>query len=297
MSMSSDRPHESDPLAPHRGRLLGLAYRMLGSRSDADDVVQHAYIRFAGAHDIRNPEAFLVTVVTRLCLDRLKGAKAQREIYVGPWLPEPVFDAEGLAADAATELADDLSFALLLALDRLSPLERAAFLLHDVFDLPFSEIARMLDRTEAACRQLATRARRAVRDARPAPTATPDNHARLLSAFSEAVASGDVTRLAGLLRADAIAMTDGGGRKTAALNPIMGADKVARFFIALAAKSAGRDIRIKPTMINGTVGALLYMDSEVDHMLSMAIDGDRIVAIYIVRNPDKLRRAPVSVRN
>jgi RNA polymerase sigma-70 factor (ECF subfamily) len=120
--MSSDRPHESDPLAPHRGRLLGLAYRMLGSRSDADDVVQHAYIRFAGAHDIRNPEAFLVTVVTRLCLDRLKGAKAQREIYVGPWLPEPVFDAEGLAADAATELADDLSFALLLALDRLSPL-------------------------------------------------------------------------------------------------------------------------------------------------------------------------------
>jgi RNA polymerase sigma-70 factor (ECF subfamily) len=297
MSMSSDRPHESDPLAPHRGRLLGLAYRMLGSRSDADDVVQHAHIRFAGAHDIRNPEAFLVTVVTRLCLDRLKGAKAQREIYVGPWLPEPVFDAEGLAADAATELADDLSFALLLALDRLSPLERAAFLLHDVFDLPFSEIARMLDRTEAACRQLATRARRAVRDARPAPTATPDNHARLLSAFSEAVASGDVTRLAGLLRADAIAMTDGGGRKTAALNPIMGADKVARFFIALAAKSAGRDIRIKPTMINGTVGALLYMDSEVDHTLSMAIDGDRIVAIYIVRNPDKLRRAPVSVRN
>jgi RNA polymerase sigma-70 factor (ECF subfamily) len=136
-----------------------------------------------------------------------------------------------------------------------------------------------------------------VRDARPAPTATPDNHARLLSAFSEAVASGDVTRLAGLLRADAIAMTDGGGRKTAALNPIMGADKVARFFIALAAKSAGRDIRIKPTMINGTVGALLYMDSEVDHTLSMAIDGDRIVAIYIVRNPDKLRRAPVSVRN
>jgi RNA polymerase sigma-70 factor, ECF subfamily len=297
MSMSSDRPHESDPLAPHRGRLLGLAYRMLGSRSDADDVVQDAYIRFAGAHDIRNPEAFLVTVVTRLCLDRLKSAKAQREIYVGPWLPEPVFDAEGLAADAATELADDLSFALLLALDRLSPLERAAFLLHDVFDLPFSEIARMLDRTEAACRQLATRARRAVRDARPAPTATPDNHARLLSAFSEAVASGDVTRLAGLLRADAIAMTDGGGRKTAALNPIMGADKVARFFIALAAKNAGRDIRIKPTMINGTVGALLYMDGEVDHTLSMAIDGDRIAAIYIVRNPDKLRRAPVSVRN
>ncbi len=290
--MSSDRPRESDPLAPHRGRLLGLAYRMLGSRSDADDVVQDAYIRFAGAQDVHNPEAFLVTVVTRLCLDRLKSAKAQREIYVGPWLPEPVFDAEGLAADAATELADDLSFALLLALDRLSPLERAAFLLHDVFDVPFSEIARMLDRTEAACRQLATRARRAVRDTRRAPAATPDSHARLLSAFSEAVASGDVSRLPGLLRADAVAVTDGGGRKTAALNPIMGADKVARFFIALAAKNAGRDVRIQPTMINGTVGALLYMDGEVDHTLSMAIDGDRIAAIYIVRNPDKLRHAP-----
>src|SRR5882724_1480422 len=146
MSMSSNRPHDGDPLAPHRGRLLGLAYRMLGS---------------------------------------LKSARAQREVYVGPWLPEPVVDAEGLSAEAATELADDLSFALLLALDRLSPMERAAFLLHDVFDTPFSEIAGMLDRTEAACRQLATRARRAVRDNRPASVAPPDHHARLLSAFSE----------------------------------------------------------------------------------------------------------------
>jgi RNA polymerase sigma-70 factor (ECF subfamily) len=296
MSMSSNRPHEGDPLAPYRGRLLGLAYRMLGSRSDAEDIVQDAYLRFAGAQDVDNPEAFLVTVVTRLCLDRLKSARAQREIYVGPWLPEPVFDAEGLSPDAATELADDLSFALLLALDRLSPLERAAFLLHDVFDLQFSEVARMIDRTETACRQLATRARRAVRDARPAPSATPDNHARLLSAFSEAVASGDVSRLAGLLREDAIAMTDGGGRKTAALNPIKGADKIARFFISLAAKSADLDIRIEPTMINGSVGALLYVDGEIDHSLSMAIDGERIAAIYIVRNPDKLRHVPAVTR-
>ena len=295
--MSSNRPPESDPLAPYRGRLLGLAYRMLGSRSDAEDVVQDAYLRFAGARDIHNPEAFLVTVATRLCLDRLKSARTQREIYVGPWLPEPVFDAESLAADAATELADDLSFALLLALDRLSPLERAAFLLHDVFDRPFSEVAGMLDRTEAACRQLATRARRAVRDSRPASAAPPDHHARLLSAFSEAVASGDVSRLAALLRADAVAVTDGGGRKTAALNPIMGADKVARFFIAIAAKNAGRDIRIEPTMINGTAGALLYMDGEVDHTMSMAIDGDRIAAIYIVRNPDKLRHVPTDMHH
>ncbi|WP_426526534.1 sigma-70 family RNA polymerase sigma factor [Bradyrhizobium sp. McL0615] len=289
MSTSSNRPHDGDPLAPHRGRLLGLAYRMLGSRSDAEDVVQDAYLRFAGAQDVHNAEAFLVTVVTRLCLDRLKSARAQREVYVGPWLPEPVFDAEGLSAEAATELADDLSFALLLALDRLSPLERAAFLLHDVFDTPFSEIAAMLDRTEAACRQLATRARRAVRDERPAPAATPDNHARLLQAFGEAVTSGNVARLAELLREDAVAITDGGGRKTAARNPIQGADKIARFFIGLAAKNAGHEIRVEPAMINGAIGALLYLDGELDHTMSMAISGEKIAAIYIVRNPDKLR--------
>ena len=292
--MSSNKPHDGDPLAPHRGRLLGLAYRMLGSRSDAEDVVQDAYLRFAGAQDVHNAEAFLVTVVTRLCLDRLKSARAQREVYVGPWLPEPVFDAEGLSADTATELADDLSFALLLALDRLSPLERAAFLLHDVFDTPFSEIAAMLDRTEASCRQLASRARRAVRDERPPPAATPDSHARLLQAFGEAVASGNVARLAELLRADAVALTDGGGRKTAARNPIVGADKIARFFIGLAAKNAGHDIRIEPAMINGAFGALLYLDGELDHTMSMAISGDKIAAIYIVRNPDKLRHLPVS---
>jgi RNA polymerase sigma-70 factor, ECF subfamily len=294
MSMSSNRPHDHDPLAPHRGRLLGLAYRMLGSRSDAEDVVQDAYLRFAGAQDVRNAEAFLVTVVTRLCLDRLKSARAQREVYVGPWLPEPVFDAEGLSAEAATELADDLSFALLLALDRLSPLERAAFLLHDVFDTPFSEVAAMLDRTEASCRQLASRARRAVRDERPAPTATPDSHARLLQAFSDAVASGNVRQLAELLREDAVALTDGGGRKFAARNPIIGADKVARFFIGLAGKIAGQNVRIEPAVINGAVGALLYLDGELDLTLSMAISGEKIAAIYIVRNPDKLRHLPAA---
>jgi RNA polymerase sigma-70 factor (ECF subfamily) len=294
MSMSSNRPHDGDPLAPYRGRLLGLAYRMLGSRSDAEDVVQDAYLRFAGAQDVRNTEAFLVTIVTRLCLDRLKSAKAQREVYVGPWLPEPVFDTDGLSADTATELADDLSFALLLALDRLSPLERAAFLLHDVFDRPFSEVAQTLDRTEAACRQLAARARRGVRDERAAPSAPPEKHARLLSAFGEAVTSGDIAQLASLLREDAIAISDGGGRKAAALNPVIGPEKIARLFIGLAAKNAGHDLRLVPAMSNGSLGALLYMDGEIDHTLSMAIDGDKIAAIYLVRNPDKLRHVPVA---
>ncbi|MGJ4944758.1 RNA polymerase sigma factor SigJ [Bradyrhizobium sp. HKCCYLS1011] len=293
--MSSSKPHNSDPIAPYRGRLLGLAYRMLGSRSDAEDVVQDAYLRFASVQDARNPEALLVTIVTRLCLDRLKSAQAQREIYVGQWLPEPVFDADGLSADTATELADDLSFALLLTLDRLSPLERAAFLLHDVFDRPFGEIAGMLERSEAACRQLAARARRAVRDNHPPLATAPERHATLLRAFCEAAASGDVSALAGLLRDDAIAITDGGGRKTAALNPIRGAQKIIRFLIGIAGKNAGRDIRMEPKTINGSAGAIVFIDDEIDHTLSMAIDGEqgKIAAIYVVRNPDKLRHAPL----
>ena len=255
---------------PTARRLLGLAYRMLGSRSDAEDMVQDAYLRFADAKDVRNPEAFLVTVVTRLCLDRLKSAKAQREIYVGPWLPEPVFDTDGLSTEAATELADDLSFALLLALDRLSPQERAAFLLHDVFDIPFAEVASMIDRSEPACRQLATRARRAVRDERPRAPGGAGQSRHLLTAFLQAVASGDLSQLTGLLREDAVAVTDGGGRKSAALNPIYGADKIARFFIGIAGKNASRDIRIEPAVINGSIGALLYVDGELDHSLSIS---------------------------
>ena len=147
----------------------------------------------------------------------------------------------------------------------------------------------MLDRSEAACRQLATRTRRALRNERPSPAATPDNHARLLIAFSEAAKSGDVARLVELLCEDAVAITDGGGRKTAALKPIMGADRIARFFIGVAALNASHDIRIEPATINGAFGALLYRDGELDQTVSMAIDGERIAAIYIIRNPDKLR--------
>jgi len=286
--------HETDPLGPHRGRLLGLAYRMLGSRSDAEDVIQDAYLRIAGVAGIENVESYLVTVVTRLCLDRLKSARAQREVYVGPWLPEPVFDAEALSPETASELADDLSFALLLALDRLTPLERAAFLLHDVFEAPFPDVARILDRSEASCRQLASRARRAVRVDAPAPATVPEEHARLLAAFAQAVASGDVSRLVALLHDDAVAVTDGGGRKRSALRPIHGADRIGRFFVGLARKRTlgGTDMRLVPATINGELGAVVLMDGELDHILCCAITGDRISAIYVVRNPDKLRWAP-----
>ena len=186
----------SNPAAsfePYRRRLLGLAYRMLGSMADAEDAVQETYLRWHGADrdNVSDPRAFLMTTTTRICLDMLTSARARREEYVGPWLPEPVVDTAALAPDSRTELAEDLSIALLLTLDRLSPLERAAFLLHDVFDFSFSEVATALERSEAACRQLAARARAHVRAARPRGATAPPRsgeidakHAQLMSAFA-----------------------------------------------------------------------------------------------------------------
>jgi RNA polymerase sigma-70 factor, ECF subfamily len=282
----------ADPFEAHRGRLLGLAYRMLGSRADAEDAVQDAWIRWSATDRsaIANAEAYLITIVTRICLDRLKSARHNREIYVGPWLPEPVADAEALSPHAATELADDLSFALLLALERLSPLERAAFLLHDVFDEPFSEVAAALDRSEAAVRQLAARARKAVREERAARRASPESHARLLAAFTAALRDRDASQLMAVLREDAVALTDGGGRKPAALNPIRGAERVARFFLGLMRKfeARGATYSVAPAPLNGAPGLLVYIDGALDQALTLSIDGDRIAAIYSVRNPDKL---------
>lgn len=284
----------ADPLAPYRGKLIGLAYRMLGSRADAEDVLQDAYLRFRDARAVDNPEAFLMTTVTRLCLDRLKSAKAKRETYVGPWLPEPIVDSEALTPQAATELADDLSFALLLALERLSPAERGAFLLQDVFDMPSVDVAVILGKSAAACRQLATRARKAVRAARPATTTPTESHARLFAEFLNAVGSGDVTRLAALLREDAVMLSDSGGLKPAARKPIRGGAKVARFFIGVTKKAAlytdnrsgawSCEIR----NINGALGLLVYVDGVPEQALSIAIEDEKIAAIYSIRNPEKL---------
>lgn len=273
-----------------RPLLLGLAYRMLGSRADAEDAVQDAWLRWRGrAADVSDPRAWLTTVVTRLCLDRLKSAQRQREIYVGPWLPEPVADAESFRPDVASELADDLSFALLLALERLTPLERAAFLLHDVFDASYAEVSAALGRTEAACRQLVTRARRAVRERRRRP-APPEHHARLLSGFMGAVEQGDVDGLTRLLTEDVVALTDGGGRKIAALKPIRGPDRVARFFTSLARKyrAAGGALHTEQVVLNGLPGFLLYANGILDQTITLDVRGRKIAAIYVVRNPDKL---------
>ncbi len=215
----------SNPAAsfePYRRRLLGLAYRMLGSMADAEDAVQETYLRWHAADrdKVSDPRAFLMTTTTRICLDMLTSARARREEYVGPWLPEPVFDTAALAPDSRTELAEDLSIALLLTLDRLSPLERAAFLLHDVFDFSFSEVATALERSEAACRQLAARARAHVRAARPRGATAPPahsgeidaKHAQLMSAFAAATQSGDLNALTQLLASDVRIVTDGGGK-------------------------------------------------------------------------------------
>lgn len=282
----------ADPFEAHRGRLLGLAYRMLGSRADAEDAVQDAWLKWSAADRgvIANAEAYLVTIVTRLCLDRLKSARATREIYVGPWLPEPVADTDALSPHAATEFADDLSFALLLALERLSPLERAAFLLHDVFDAPFSDVAQTLGRSEAAVRQLAARARKAVRDERPPRAAASDAHERLLGAFLAALTEQNADSLKAVLCEDVVVLTDGGGRKPAALNPIRGADRAARFYLGLLRKYGARGVRMEaqPMRFNGALGLAIFLNGALDQVLTIESDGERIAAIYAVRNPDKL---------
>src|SRR5262245_62005616 len=218
-------PPMSNPAAsfePYRHRLLGLAYRMLGSVADAEDAVQETYLRWhtADRANVCDPRAFLMTTTTRICLGMLTSARARREQYVGPWLPEPVVDTTALAPDSHTELAEDLSIALLLTLDRLSPLERAAFLLHDVFDFSFNEVATALERSEVACRQLAARARAHVREVRPrsiapSPPASGEvdtKHRELVSAFLEAIRTGDLKALTQLLASDVRVMTDGGGK-------------------------------------------------------------------------------------
>jgi RNA polymerase sigma-70 factor, ECF subfamily len=256
----------ADPSAtfePHRRRLLGLAYRMLGSMAEAEDAVQEAYLRWhdTDRHDVADARAFLMTTTTRICLDVLKSARLRREEYVGPWLPDPVTNTAALAPDTQTELAEDLSVALLLALDRLSPPERAAFLLHDVFDYSFAQVADTLGRNEAACRQLATRARTRVRRERPAAaipgqpaSSSVDRHAQLLSAFISASRSGDLDALTRLLARDARVVADGGGKVPAALNVIEGADRVASFLTDVVRKGWTDEMSVRFDLINGCPG-------------------------------------------
>ena len=287
---------------PYRRRLLGLAYRMLGSMADAEDAVQETYLRWHGADrdKVSDPRAFLMTVATRICLDMLTSARARREEYVGPWLPEPVVDTAALAPDSGTELAEDLSIALLLILDQLSPLERAAFLLHDVFDFSFSEVATAMERSEAACRQLAARARAHVRAVRPRGAAAPlrsdeidAKHAQLISAFRAATQSGDLDAMTQFLASDVRIVSDGGGKVRAALEVIEGADRAARFLVGVTRKHPGawwrEDFTLRFATINGMPGVIVDAPEGPVQSAAFEIEGDVIRALYVVRNADKLR--------
>jgi RNA polymerase sigma-70 factor, ECF subfamily len=276
---------------------------MLGSMSDAEDAVQETYLRWHATDRGRvlDPRAFLMTTATRICLDMLTSARARREEYVGPWLPEPVVDTAGLAPDSRTELAEDLSIALLLILDRLSPLERGAFLLHDVFDFSFNEVAAALERSEAACRQLASRARAHVRAARPRGATGPParsgqidaKHAQLISAFAAATASGDLTALTQMLSSDVRIVTDGGGKVRSALEVIEGAERAARFMVEVTRKRPGAwwrdDFTVRFAVINGLPGIIVEAPEGAVQTTAFEIEDGVIRALYVVRNPDKLR--------
>ncbi|NWK95552.1 RNA polymerase sigma factor SigJ [Sphingobium lactosutens] len=270
-----------DPLRP---RLIRVAYRMLGSVADAEDVVQEAFIRWMGTDrgDVREPEAFLRRTVTRLCLDQLKSARVQRETYVGPWLPEPMVEEE--------EEVDDVALPLMLALERLSPLERAAFLLHDVFGLGFEEVAATVGRDPAACRQLAARARTHVRDARPRYRLEKARGMEIASAFFAASRSGDMTALGAMLAADVSFHSDGGGKRPAAIRPAIGFGQVMQVHKALAVLFGKYGSTLLRTcIINGLPGFVTReADGEVQ-TTALDIEDGKVTAIYIMRNPDKLR--------
>lgn len=281
------RDAAAEAFAAARPRLAALAYRFLGSRADAEDVVQAAWLRWQAAprEEVVEPAAFLRRIVARLCLDELKAARRRRETYVGPWLPEPLVESDPLAARAAQE---EVSIALMLALERLSPLERAAFLLHDVFGAGFEEVAATLDRSPAAVRQLAARARSHVRTARPRFPVSPEEGRRIAGAFREAAGSGDAAALARLLAEDAVLRTDGGGVVRAAINPILGAERIARFFVGLARKAV-LGHRHEPAWINGLPGYVTRFGDGGVQTTALEIEAGLVRAVYVVRNPEKLR--------
>lgn len=267
---------------PLRPKLMRVAYRMLGSVHDAEDVVQEAFIRWMNTDrgTIREPEAFLRRMVTRLCLDQLKSARRQRETYIGPWLPDPVVEEEEV---------EDVTLPLMLALERLSPLERAVFLLHDVFGLGFEEVAVTIQRDPAACRQLASRAREHVRNARPRFQVEKQRGLAIAKAFFTASRGGDMKALGAMLAADVSMQSDGGGKRPSATRPILGFGAVMKVFGGLATTLFQKSQFVRAAFINGLPG---FITLEADGQLqttALEIEEGKVAAIYIMRNPDKLR--------
>ncbi len=274
-----------DQFSAHRPRLRALAYRMLGSAAEADDVVQDAYLRFrsSDASAIRSVEAWLSTCVSRLCLDRLKSARARREVYVGPWLPEPIpTDEPDLGA------AESLSMAFMLLLERLSPVERAAYLLHVVFEYDHQRIAEMLGKNDAAIRQSVHRAKQHLRESRPRFAPSKQRHAELLGAFAVACQQAGMAALGALLTEDARSTSDGGGQVQAARQVVQGRDAVARFFLGIIKKSPSAAPRVDVVELNGWPWLVLSDGARAHAAVGIETDGVQIGSVHVVVNPDKL---------
>ncbi|MBT2442425.1 RNA polymerase sigma-70 factor [Streptomyces sp. ISL-36] len=287
----------TDVFEEHRPLLTGVAYRMLGRAADAEDVVQDAWLRWSAAdrEDVREPRAFLVRITTRLALDRLRQVQSRRESYVGPWLPEPVVTDFGPAAPDTAEramLADSVSLAVLVVLESLSPLERAVFVLREAFGFPYGEIATALDRSEAAVRQLAGRARRHVDEGRPRYDVDPVERRVLTERFLAAAAGGDLEQLMALLAPDARLVGDSGGKAKAPLRIMETADKVGRFLAAVA-QGAEDAFEFRFMEVNGAPALLALADGKPDALFQIEVRDGRIQCVYIVRNPDKLHAVDI----
>ena len=283
-----------DPVATfevERPRLRALAYRMLGTLGDAEDAVQDTYLRWhrTDRAAVRTPQAWLVSACTRICIDRLRRARTERAAYIGPWLPEPMI----VETQESSTLDDTLSLAFLVVLERLSPSERAAWLLHEAFEYDYPEIAHALDKSEAACRQLVSRAKRHLKEARPRFAPDRSQADALAARFALACVRGDRTALMELLAPGAELWSDGGGKALAALNVITGADRVMRFMVGVTRKQPV-GLRSMPARINGMPGMVGYLDDAPRFTLSLDIVDGRIAGVYIVRNPDKLRHLPAA---
>ncbi|WP_106401052.1 RNA polymerase sigma-70 factor [Actinocorallia populi] len=271
----------------HRNLLFTVAYEMLGSAADAEDVLQETWLRWVGVDlgTVREERAYLVRIVTRQALDRLRALGRRRESYVGPWLPEPLLTAPDVAEDV--ELADSVSMAMMLVLETLAPTERAVFVLREVFDLEYGEIAEAVDKTPAAVRQIAHRARAHVAARRPRGTVSPAETRAVLQAFQRAVETGDLQRLLDVLAPDVVALSDGGGVKRALLRPIVGAAKVARL-LANGWYRHGIARSVEPVQVNGGPGLLVRINGEIDGVLAVRVGNGGITGLYHVRNPEKL---------
>lgn len=281
----ADRLSQFEALRP---QLFALAYRMLGTRAEAEDVLQDAFLRWdASTADVQNPKGYLMATVSRLCVDALGTARHRRETYVGVWLPEPL--AGERPPDETLAMIESLSMAFLFLLESLTPSERVAFLLREVFDYEYSEIARILATTDANCRQLVSRARKSVRDGRPRFDTNPTRHHAAIARFTQAIAQNDVAGLLSLLSPNVVAYSDGGGEVAAALRPIEGPERVCRFFVGLASLMPALQVtwEVKPSA--GAPALWLYEAGRLGSVLHFSLDEDgRIASIYNVRNPKKL---------